>query len=209
MSSSNNTLNITDEFKGEESNENTWYMNILNKIKNKIVSIYSYFLPDINICPVICFVFLIAYTFLHTKVILLAIESLSDITKINSSFLGMTILSWAGNISDALNASAATKLKSADLLTTGILGSQILNLQICLGVPWLLSIIKGKFSDINYTLDFGQRQSLKYLFSLFIVVFASIFIFTLFGARLNRKSGFCLTVIYFTYLIYEFKINLQ
>lgn len=196
-----------ENFTNENKVDNSWCNNIYNAIKDKIVMIYSYLIPDSNNRPVICFLFLIAYTFLHSKVILLAIESLSDITKLTASFLGMTIISWAGNVGDALNASVATKLKAADLLTTSILGSQIFNLQICLGVPWLFAIIKGKFGNINYTLDFGKKQPLKYLLTLFIVVLIAVFILTLCGLRLNRKSGLFLTIIYLVYLVYEFKIN--
>ena len=121
----------------------------------------------------------------------------------------MTILSWGGNIGDTVNASVATKLNAVELLTTSILGSQVMNLQICLGLPWLISIIRNFYYNGYLVLDFGDKNPLKYFFPLFLVVLASVFVMTLFNVNLNKKSGTCLIFIYTFYLVYEFKNNFQ
>jgi Ca2+/Na+ antiporter len=127
----------------------------------------------------------------------------------SASFLCMTLLSWGGNVGDTINATVATKLKAVDLLTTTIIGSQVMNLQICLGLPWLISIIKNYYYEGSMVIDFGDRNPLKYFFPLFLVVLAAIFVMTLFNVNLNRRSGICLIVIYLTYLVYEFNHNFK
>ena len=135
-------------------------------------------------------------TYIHTRIILSIISSLSTLINLSASFLGMTILSWGGNIGDTVNASVATKLNAVELLTTSILGSQVMNLQICLGVPWFISIIKTYFSKGLLQINFGERKPMKFLLPLFFTVLISIFIFMFFNLKLNRKSGTCLIILY-------------
>jgi Ca2+/Na+ antiporter len=182
---------------------------IIEKIRDIFICIYSIIIPDIKKYSEICFIIFLIFTFLHTKLILSLIEALSKITYFTPSFLGMTLLSLGGNVGDTINASIAAKLNAGDLMVTSILGSQIMNLQICLGVPWLISILKNYYYKKASFIDFGERNPMKYFLPSFLVVLLSIFIMTIFGVRLNKKSGICLIILYILYLMYELETNIK
>lgn len=185
------------------------FLSVYDNIKLLFVKIYSFFIPCPEKYSKFCFLIIFILTYIHTRIILSIISSLSTLINLSASFLGMTILSWGGNIGDTVNASVATKLNAVELLTTSILGSQVMNLQICLGLPWLISIIRNFYYNGYMVLDFGDKNPLKYFFPLFLVVLASVFVMTLFNVNLNKKSGTCLIFIYTFYLVYEFKNNFQ
>lgn len=175
-----------------------------------VVYLYSFIIPNPEERSALCFLFIMFLTYLHTRLTIFLIENLSSLVKLTASFLGMTLLSWGGNVGDTINASVATKIQAADLLTTSILGSQVINLQLCLGLPWMISIVRNYYEKGEpLVLNFGHRNPLKFLLPLFIVVLVSIFIMTVFQTNLNKKSGICLILIYIIYLAYEFDHNMQ
>jgi Ca2+/Na+ antiporter len=120
----------------------------------------------------------------------------------------VSLISWSGNIGDCINASIAAKMNKVDLLTTGILASQIMNLQICIGIPWLIYMIIKSYSDNNNNnirklfIDFGKEKINKLFIPTLITVFISVFVMFLFKRRLNKISGFILFIIYVVYFIY-------
>jgi Ca2+/Na+ antiporter len=203
-----NHNNQNNEIQKNEENGNI-VMRFYRKTKEFIVYYYGLIFPDKTNSPVICFIVIIISTYIHTLLIINIIEDLSSIVQLTASFLGMTLISWSGNVGDTINAAIATKLRAADLLTTSILASQVMNLQICLGLPWVISILKNKYYGKDTFIDFGKRHPLKFLLPLYIVVLSSIFIMTIFRVNLNRKSGICLIVVYILYLLYEFDHNIN
>jgi len=154
---------------------------------------------------------IIFLTYLHTRLTLIIVGNLSSLININSSFLGITLLSLSGNVGDTINASIAAKLNAPDILTSSILGSQVINLQLCLGLPWMIYILKNYFTNKPPIIYFGfkNQNPLKFCLPLFLVVMASIFILTVCNLNLNKKNGICLIFIYVCYLIYEFDHNLK
>ena len=132
------------------------------------------------------------------------VEDVSNRTGISASFFGITLISWAGNVGDSINASMATKAKKVDLLTTGILASQIMNLQICLGVPWIIAMINNKIENKGQLLiDFDKENVVKLFIPLIFVVLISVLIIFAFSRVLNKNSGFCLIIVYLVYFVYE------
>jgi Ca2+/Na+ antiporter len=132
------------------------------------------------------------------------VEDVSNRTGISASFFGITLISWAGNVGDSINASMATKAKKVDLLTTGILASQIMNLQICLGLPWIIAMINKKIENKGQLLiDFDKENVIKLFIPLIFVVLISVFIIFVFSRVLNKNSGFCLIIVYVVYFVYE------
>ena len=132
------------------------------------------------------------------------IEDISIQTKISTSFFGISLISWAGNVGDCINASIAARMNKVDLLTTGILASQIMNLHICLGVPWIIYMIKGKIENNKpLYIHFGKVNMKRLFIPLLITIFISVMVIVLFNRRLNRISGFILLGIYIIYFIFE------
>lgn len=65
------------------------------------------------------------------------VDVLVDKLPISHTFVGLTMACWGGNISDIMNATIAAINKKTEFATSSIIGSQIINLQIALGLPWL------------------------------------------------------------------------
>lgn len=172
-------------------------------IANFLRTIYYYILPSIDKYPFIALIIILLIAYYHSKFVVSLVEDVSDKTNIAASFFGITLISWAGNVGDSINASVAAKAKKVDILTTSILASQIMNLQICLGVPWIISMFNNHSLNKGYFVDFGKENVLKLFLPLLIVVGSCVLVIFLFSRRLNRYSGFCLVIIYMGYFIFE------
>ena len=169
-----------------------------------IRGIYYFILPRVEKYPFVCFILTLLIAFYHSKFIVNLVEDVSNKTGVSASFFGITLISWAGNVGDSINASMATKAQKVDLLTTGILASQIMNLQISLGVPWIIAMINNKIENKgDLLIDFGKENVIKLFLPLLFVVLVSVFVIFLFSRMLNKNSGFCLMMIYVAYFVYE------
>ncbi len=147
------------------------------------------------------------YTYLQTKLVFSLITSISEITNIATTFLGMTLICWGGTVGDTMNAAVAVKMRSPDLLVTSIIGSQVINLQLCLGIPWTFAMIRKILNTDNTATLVFEKNVLEYILPAAIVVLLSMLLFTIYDVKLNRKCGILLSLVYVGYLIAEFKIN--
>ena len=176
-----------------------------NKFYDKISLIYSYIIPNTPNYPLICFIINIIIIFFHSNSIIILISDISSNLEISETFLGMTIISWGDNIGDIINGCILAKNNSGDLLSTSIIGSQITNIQLSLGVPWLIHIIKERIiskKQINYI--FIETNN---FLPLIICSLASSFLFYINKMHLNKTIGFLLICIYTIYLLNEFSLN--
>ena len=176
-----------------------------NKFYDKISLIYSYIIPNTPNYPLICFIINIIIIFFHSNSIIILISDISSNLEISETFLGMTIISWGDNIGDIINGCILAKNNSGDLLSTSIIGSQITNIQLSLGVPWLIHIIKERIiskKQINYI--FIETNN---FLPLIICSLASSFLFYINKMHLNKTIGFLLICIYTIYLLNEFSLS--
>ena len=170
-----------------------------------IIKIYSYFLPKSESYPTLSFIINLLAIIMHSNSLIILIEIISNLLKIEQSFLGMTLISWGDNIGDILNAYILSKKNSMETLSSSLIGSQIFNILICLNLPWFILLLKNKyFNGINVNfieINFNNFNSLL------ISVFSSIIIIILFCMKLNKFNGIFLIVVYFCYLYYEFNLS--
>jgi len=170
-----------------------------------IIKIYSYFLPKSQSYPTLSFIINLLAIIMHSNSLIIVIERISNLLKIDQSFLGMTLISWGDNIGDILNAYILSKKNSMETLSSSLIGSQIFNIVICLNLPWFILMLKNKyFNGINVNfieINFNNFNSLL------ISVFSSIIVIILFCMKLNKINGFILIVIYFCYLYYQFQFS--
>jgi Ca2+/Na+ antiporter len=169
-----------------------------------ITKIYDFIIP-MQKSIVISLIILGILSFLQTRATIFLIETLSFYTNLSTSFLGMTLISWGNNVGDSINAAVAARLGKVDLLISSILGTQILNLQICLGFPWFISTLTTPGLQILI----ADTNTFKFFATVFFVVLATILSFSMFGMKLHRISGFVLVIIYLVYITYEFKNNIN
>lgn len=149
------------------------------------------------------------YTYIQTKIIFFIITRVSELTKLDTTFLGLTLICWGGCVGDLMTASVAVKHKASNFLITSIIGSQVINLHICLGVPWTFAIIKSyvSYGDESFRLLFEATDIVNYLIPAVCLVILSTLIIALSNFNLNKRAGYLLIVVYICYLIYEFKIK--
>lgn len=180
------------------------FMKLFEMISNLFKKIFYYILPSIETYPIFALLVILLIVFYHSKLIVYLVEDISYNTKISASFIGVTLITWAGNVGDSMNAAMAAKAKAVDLLTTSILASQILNLHICLGVPWIIAMIKNSAKNKGqYFIDFGTENVYKLFLPLLCVVVTAVFIVFIFNRVLDRFTGTLLTIVYFIYFVYE------
>ena len=176
-----------------------------NKFYDKVSLIYSYIIPNTPNYPLICFIINIIIIFFHSNSIIIIISEISSNLEISETFLGMTIISWGDNIGDIINGCILAKNNSGDLLSTSIIGSQITNIQLSLGIPWLIHIIKERIiskKQINYI--FIETNNFN---PLIICSLTSSCLFYINKMQLNKTIGFLLICIYTLYLLNEFSSN--
>lgn len=102
------------------------------------------------------------------------------------------------NFVDAVNATVAAKNRQTELMTSTIIGSQIFNLQICLGVPWLLTnLIYGEIVLKDPTIYLS-------ILVVLVVVGITFVIITLFKFKLNYGLGTALVFTYAFYAVFEY-----
>jgi Ca2+/Na+ antiporter len=178
-------------------------------IQNSIDYILHLIFPDKDKSPILCFAAIMFYTYIQTKIIFFLIKHISDITKIGTTFLGLTLICWGGCVGDLMNAAVAVRHKASNLLITSIIGSQVINLQICLGVPWTFTILKRYFlnDDRSFRIIFEATDIVNYLIPAATLITFSVALLAVFGLNLNRRCGYCLIIAYICYLVYEFNIK--
>ena len=190
--------------KNNTENNNNNNKKCLSSTYEFLINIYSYFLPKSESYPTLSFIINLLAIIIHSNSLIILIELISNLLKIDQSFLGMTLISWGDNIGDIINAYILSKKNSMKTLSSSLISSQIFNILICLNLPWFILLIKNYFNGINFNfieINFNNFNSLL------ISVFSSVFIIVLFCMKLNKFNGIFLIVVYFCYLYYEFNLS--
>lgn len=117
------------------------------------------------------------------------------------SFVGLTFSCWGGNVADIMNGMAAAKLRKIELAVQTIIGSQIINLHLCLGVPWLL------YNLTQGVLHFPPGQMFSSMMTVFLVVILSLLILRLGRHRLSYQTGGALVALYLVFFGLEWTYN--
>lgn len=112
-------------------------------------------------------------------------------------FMGLVFLAAGTSIPDAFASMAAARKGEADMSVSNALGSNIFDILMGLGGPWLLAIAMGK------PIVFVGVNRLMYWVSLLIAVLAVfMFIVVTTGWKLNSKMGVSLVTMYFGYVMW-------
>jgi Ca2+/Na+ antiporter len=95
----------------------------------------------------------------------------------------------------------AAKNQQIELMTSSIIGSQIFNLQICLGLPWLIKTFLSGNISLNQTTMFGS------IVVVVVIVLISMMVMLCFKLRLTYGLGICLVFTYGFYAGFEYVEN--
>jgi Ca2+/Na+ antiporter len=172
-------------------------MTYFDKIQGPWLRLYNYTIPYRKY-PLIGFLVSMLYIFIITRYNVFTVDCVVGRFHVSHAFLGLTFVSWGGNISDIINCSIAAKNKQTELATSSIIGSQIFNLHICLGCPWLLAnLIFGEIPIVDSTIFIS-------IIVVFVVVLVSLGLILLFKLKLNYPLGILLIISYFVYMWFEY-----
>lgn len=107
----------------------------------------------------------------------------------------MTLLACGVSIPDLVNTLRVTIDGHGDMALSGNLGSNILNLSIGLGFPWVVyGATIGGFDDLNFGLFIAELLLVGFITVSYIFVAG-------FKWQLSKTLGFVMFFFYFTYLL--------
>jgi len=125
--------------------------------------------------------------------------SIGCIIGVGPVLLGTTFLALGTSIPDSMSTIIAAKKGEGPMAVSNTLGSNIFDMQIAIGLPWLLySWALGEPYEINHGNMAGPIVFLLYS------AFALHFGLSLFGWKLRKRLGFVLMASYAIFIIYVF-----
>ena len=121
---------------------------------------------------------------------------------IPDSVLGMILLAAGVSVPDLVNSYSVTIEGHGDMALSGSLGSNIMNLSLGLGLPWLLyGAFIGDFSDVNTGIFYSEIFLISFIGTAYIFLAG-------FKWQLSKHLGGVMFFFYFSFLalflIFEF-----
>jgi len=130
------------------------------------------------------------------------ITVIGDTIGFPDSAMGITFLAAGGSVPEAVALVVVARQGNGRMGVSGCVGSNSIDLMICMGVPWLIKALafpkypdEGNFVVIN---SGGVIYSVMMLFTTVLILYFSI-AFNKF--RLDRKVGFILLISYVLFLV--------
>ncbi len=163
------------------------------------------FTPQSNEGFLLILKFIIPLLFIwnFSEVELFILEKIMSRLKVSPSFLGLTIMSWGNNAPDMYNVASAMAKGLVDLALNAAIASEIHNILLGLGLPWLIYNLKyGK------TIEFKMNNlytSTFLFFCIFLVLLIAILKFNKY--KFDVKLAFILIFFYFIFLILIFVLS--
>eukprot|EP00743_Colponemidia_sp_Colp-15_P010593 GILK01011686.1.p1 GENE.GILK01011686.1~~GILK01011686.1.p1 ORF type:complete len:443 (+),score=38.81 GILK01011686.1:144-1472(+) len=144
------------------------------------------------------FAMCVVYVGLSSQCIMSIIRRFVVLLGASHALLGMTLVSWGDNIPDIVNVSVAVRKGWGDMAVSSAVGSQIVNILVCLGLPWLIAALSGRTILIHSD---GAIHAILLLGAVSLFFLISVM---LAGMSLSRCVGLSLFCSYACFLAYEF-----
>jgi len=154
-------------------------------------------------CLIIKFIIPLFFIWNFSEVELFILEKVMSRLKVPASFLGLTIMSWGNNAPDMYNVASAMAKGLVDLALNAAIASEIHNILLGLGLPWLVY-------NLTYAKPIEFQMNDLYAFTIF---FFCVFLFVfLLALKFNRnkfdfKLALFLILIYLVFLILIFVLS--
>jgi Ca2+/Na+ antiporter len=163
------------------------------------------FTPKSNEGALLIIKFIIPLFFIwnFSEVELFILEKVMSRLKVPASFLGLTIMSWGNNAPDMYNVASAMAKGLVDLALNAAIASEIHNILLGLGLPWLVY-------NLTYSKPIEFEMNDLYAFTIFFFcVFLLVFMLAL---KFNRykfdyKLAVFLILVYLVFLILIFVLS--
>lgn len=161
----------------------------------------SIFIPDPHKRPRLYMV-----TFLMSVIVIAGLSWLlvdqvvviADVFNINPTFLALTVLAAGTSVPDMIGSIIVAKQGRGDMAVSNAIGSNVFNIGIGLGLPWLLVLALGMQDSIVV----GTDNLMASIFLLLATVVVIIFLLIIRKWRIGHRSGLVLIALYLAYCVY-------
>jgi Ca2+/Na+ antiporter len=135
-----------------------------------------------------------------SEIELLILENLTSKLNISASFIGLTIMSWGNNAPDLFSVASAMSKGMTDLALNAAIASEIHNILLGLGLPWLIYNC-----TFNQSIPFtgGDVYTITVLFFCFFIIAFLVGLY-LNDKKLNTRFAIFLFMTYVIFLIIIF-----
>lgn len=154
-------------------------------------------MPSVEGNPVMCFTCSLLNIGWLSYVMVDAATRFGCVAGIPTLFMGLVFLAAGTSIPDAFASMGAARRGEGDMAVSNALGSNIFDILLGLGLPWLIALLIGR--PIVF-LGVHRLMSWVALLMAVIVVFMTIIVAT--NWKLNQKTGLLLFGFYITYVAY-------
>jgi len=174
---------------------------ILAFLENITSSVLSRIFPDINKYPnkyvsvfAISILGIIVLSWVLVEVAVLLAHELG----IPEVIIALTILAGGTSIPDLLSSLIVAKQGRGDMAVSNAVGSNIFDIFICLGLPWMLYIMVT-----GNTMVVSTENLMASIFLLFFTVVSLLFLLVWQKFKIGPKAGYLLLFFYAGYLLYS------
>ncbi len=126
-----------------------------------------------------------------------AAEKMGNCLKISEDVMGLTLLAIGSSLPDCFSSVLAAKQGKGEMAVSNALGSNVFDINICIGVSFLTSSIVKGFKDILVERDEGFELFIAALFVLLAIFMVAMFCY---GLVLNKNIGAGLMAAYAVFL---------
>ncbi len=191
---------VSDEMKDEE-NHMKKKRGLFAALERMTSFVLSKIFPDINQYPqkyvsvfIISIISIIVLSWVLVEVAVLLAHELG----IPEVIIALTILAGGTSIPDLLSSLIVAKQGRGDMAVSNAVGSNIFDIFICLGLPWMIYIL---FTGNAMTVS--TENLMSSIFLLFFTVISLMFLLIWQKFKIGPKAGYILLFFYGGYLLYS------
>lgn len=149
--------------------------------------------PKLSISFIIVLIWLGILTFICVD----SAEKMGNCLKISEDVMGLTILAIGSSLPDCFSSVLAARQGKGEMAVSNALGSNVFDINICIGVSFLLKSIIAGFKSITVESDEGFELFIAALFVLLAIFMVAMFCY---GLVLNKMIGAGLMAAYAVFL---------
>lgn len=166
-------------------------------LKDPLNLLWEYTMPSAENHYWLLFALSIFFIGACTYVMVDATDRIGCILNLPQFVMGMIFLAAGTSIPDALGSVAVAKQGEGDMAVANALGSNVFDIMLGLGLPWLIKCAMGKKVEFP-----GARQELILGICVLVAVLGVfILVLVLYRWHLSRKMGALLMLLYFVYVV--------
>lgn len=196
-----------DDKKEDDDEEKSWAeMSVSDKLywlfSQPYVFVFLFTVPDIRVKRweewyVMSFVMSVVWIGILSWIMLLASTKACCIIQIPKVLMGIVVISAGTSVPDALSSMMVAKQGQGDMAVSNVLGSNVFNIFLGLGLPWLI------YTGVNkrpYTSEALQGDIVWPVSILFLYILLLLLVMIGAGWKLYPKMGWLLISLHFVFI---------